>query len=168
MGVAGGTSQGGGPRVLPERWREESTQPLPGNKDYGYFWWLRPTGGITPAACRTDSAARAPPARGRPPGFRLRITALHGGSWRAQRRTDRGTGNDTISSTSCAPCCRGQRTREHDLALAWAPTALYGCSYGATTMNQAREWPRPRAGACRGHERREGAVRGVLRVVARR
>jgi hypothetical protein len=44
MGVAGGTSQGSGPRVLPERWREESTQPLPGNKDYGYFWWLRPHG----------------------------------------------------------------------------------------------------------------------------
>jgi len=33
-----------GPRVLPERWMEESRRPSPGSKEYGYFWWLRPNG----------------------------------------------------------------------------------------------------------------------------
>ena len=33
-----------GPRVLPERWMEESRRPSTGSKEYGYFWWLRPDG----------------------------------------------------------------------------------------------------------------------------
>jgi CubicO group peptidase (beta-lactamase class C family) len=34
-----------GVRVLPEGWRQESTRPSPAYPGYGYYWWLRKSGG---------------------------------------------------------------------------------------------------------------------------
>ena len=42
--LTGGASKAGGPRVLPEGWLEASTRPSPASTEYGYFWWLRPSG----------------------------------------------------------------------------------------------------------------------------